>query len=982
MAQQFRMVKWLGITWLGNLEIPGVQKATGAQDKVLAELPPDKVPLWCHHPKKGRLWGTATTEQLIEITATNHYIYEILVFAPYRHHKVYFDIDPPKQKKGEEEGTPISLNDAKSIILQYFPHARFQISGHEGSWHIILSNYYAGNLESTAVLQQIARKHGWDVSVYYRNSNFKCINQSKPGQAVQDYIEGNTARSKHFILHDFDEDAIDISTMTFDLGELPAVTSLRKKNAAGRTQSQSIDILSIPQLDLPVPDNYDPKNNLQKLSMLPNPPRGSPGTLDHHTCWKVMCWCRQVGIEFPKFWAWNKQKDLSPARMQKFYQAWNSATRYNVSPKFMDTLLERFYPDINVSVVTKKFQRQFDIPELHKVDHDYFEDTDIAPPIYIPDGVGNPFGWNVILNQAAKKFTLLGGGMGRNKTGAVARYIRRYGQNLRTLWICPRITLAENTVGRLAEECLDFLCYRTCNTLQKIEGKMDDSQNVICSIQSLHYLTEIFDIVVVDEPETVFTSYFGNAETHQANLWKNWEQFIAFCQMAKKVIFMDAFTTNLSLNVVKGIIENGWERQEYEVLDTSLPPLPRKFVEIKLYADWICSALRDLKEGKKLYIFTPFKRGKQGVDAILKTILKTFPDWEEGTDIFAYYAENEAEKKRLSNVETIWERCRVVITNVSISVGVNFNKKDVFDRIYGYYSPFIPVRDFIQSLHRVRHPKDSTMLLHRDFRRSFGICNNRRPAEMPDCLIFRQMVSDLEIEYNANNNTKKWETFNMFCRKAGIEIHPVSTEAGLENNQEYLKSFPSKKDLAFYWGNIADIESHQAEQYLYMSYRNDASLEQCLQLAKYFFKKRFSEDTEDDIMAEVWSAKPDFIDKVIELRSNPSHIINRVFTENGVTLGDGTPLPNQMQTSIPVEEIKTQFKFDRRREEGTGLVAQMINAYFGMKAYYQKDSKRKQKQNENKRKRERLHETSQTFIDLAEVCVAYHNKWLCMEPEG
>ncbi|KAI9102586.1 hypothetical protein DFS34DRAFT_673885, partial [Phlyctochytrium arcticum] len=113
------------------------------------------------------------------------------------------------------KNTSLTLDLTKQKILERFPNGRLQIASCDSYWHIVISNYYAKNLEAMRdTVGLFAAEHrniGFDRKVYGRNQIFKCFNQSrKKGE----YIEGDVP-TKHLVLHDFDDDAIDIDTLVF-----------------------------------------------------------------------------------------------------------------------------------------------------------------------------------------------------------------------------------------------------------------------------------------------------------------------------------------------------------------------------------------------------------------------------------------------------------------------------------------------------------------------------------------------------------------------------------------------------------------------------------------------------------------------------------------------------------------------------------------------------------------------------------------------
>ncbi|KAI9092848.1 hypothetical protein DFS34DRAFT_596416 [Phlyctochytrium arcticum] len=492
----FRHVVSWKLNWVGNNSV----NKSGAQDYILQQLTPETYPVLSLTERRGRLWAAVTKEQLCGLLRWKAGVYEILVAD--RKRKIYFDIDK----------TNIALQDIKNVILQTFPNARMQISGRDGSWRIILSNYYADSLQAMAPVVLFVQQHrelGFDTTVYTKNRNFKCINQAKPNQPVQAYIEGDQNFSKHLIMHDFDDDAVNIADMEFPLLPTPAI---KQKDG---TPVGKLDLLAIPQRTLSVPDNFDwlTATPLDKLAMIPCPKRGSKDTLQHDVMWRILVWCYRIGLTFEDFWAWARQREPE---------------KYHVSPSFVDKLLIRFYPKIQESKVTQNLRQHFQLPEeviLPGINGGFYNWRDISPPKMSPSDKKD-FGKQKRLdemmplletrNPLPKKYTILTGPMGSGKTEALINYLKIYGKDKRVLWLTPRITLSANTQKRLEQVGIYFVNYKTIDTKQKNEGYLDTQQYVICSIQSLHYLNAPFDIVIADESERILSTFGGGATTHRS----------------------------------------------------------------------------------------------------------------------------------------------------------------------------------------------------------------------------------------------------------------------------------------------------------------------------------------------------------------------------------------------------------------------------------------------------------------------------------
>ena len=230
----------------------------GAQSYLLNNTKEDFC-IHSHTNKIGRLWANTTLPEIIRlITGKSRGIYEII--APTLKRKVYFDVDGI-----------VVLQDVIDTITQKFPNANLHISGNtepkngkpNASYHIVLSNYYFTDQNQQKVLKRwvmsLPEALGIDQSVYTTNRLMKCINQSKLDGRIQKYISGSSLLSKHLILHDFDEDAIDATTLEWTMELLKKI---------GRDEVQ-FDPSIIPQQDLDAPDiDWNVSTVQQRLCLL------------------------------------------------------------------------------------------------------------------------------------------------------------------------------------------------------------------------------------------------------------------------------------------------------------------------------------------------------------------------------------------------------------------------------------------------------------------------------------------------------------------------------------------------------------------------------------------------------------------------------------------------------------------------------------------------------------------------------------------
>lgn len=860
-----------------------------AQDYLIEIIKDDELLIHKHTLKGGREWGITTPDNLLRITKKNRGLYEVILTD--RKRKVYFDIDVDREEHKEVDSDEL-FKRCKNCILEAFPRAVLEVSGsvtdEKISYHIILSNWYADNLVDSLCLKDFCMVNAdcfFDSKVYTSNRNMKLVNQSKSDGRIQEIIIGEII-SKHFITCFFEKDSTNITE------------SVVFKRAVELVSKSEFNLLEIPQLNMISPLDFDYYNSTfqERLNIIPLYPRNHDLCLSHNNIRKILIWSKQVGLLFEEFWLWNKQKEDTKERAKRYSELWKDCD-YNIGASAIEAILKRFYPKITQNKSTIKFRHNFEI-EIDKIIEGSYLDSQCINP--------------------NKKYSLLVSPMGSNKTGSIVQSL--FGK--RVLWITPRITLSENTLQRLSEKGLNFANYRDFDLKEKQQGKLETVGNVICSIQSLHYLKKDYDIIVIDEIETVLNTFSGDAVTHGSNCTINWMFFKEFLKNAKKVFMMDAFTTKLTIN----LINNLEQKPNIETINTSIQPVQRYFEQYDCFDDWMFNIIKSLGEGKKLFIFTPFRNGKKGVETIQKVLMKKF-DWTNNKQIISYHSGKTKEKKELYNCEAVWDdnELKCVLTNSCITVGVNFNKENVFDEIHCFYSPIISARDFIQSLYRIRHPKSKMMSIYMEDKCFFP---EYLPSsnEKPGCKIYYQLQKDLDIEIDANRN--KLETLYLMCEKANIRFNLISPEKTSAENRREIHRLLKENSLTVKFDDIKDINTDEMNIIGQIINSNQDTIEIRLQFDKYWFKDHFKSGCMKEA-ASFWNCnKKNFILRYLDAKYCTTNIIYKLFKENNIEMNK--PIKsNPILGSITPEIVQQYFKFHNKpKDNRIDLIMKMINAYF------------------------------------------------------
>lgn len=953
MSKNLRKHTQYGNTWYGW---------KGAQHFVISKLEKDEFPIAQVTARNGRLWGGLKFEKLLKLIKKDHGLYEIIPNDWKR--KVYFDFDDEYFK---------SIQVCKDFVLKYLPNARMQISGRQGSIHIVVSNYYANSNDDMWQIRELANafktENGVDNLVYTDNRLMKIINQSKQEKGkepkIQSYIEGSTTLSKHLIMHDFDEDAIDVSTLEIDL---PVVKQIKKLNIKQR--KEKLDILSIPQQNLTLPDNFDLENAspTDKLTLLPCPPRGDKMELSHDVVWRVMVWCKQVGISWNSFWNWTKNKDNGIEYYHSFDKQWKYSEDYRVKNDTIDLILERFYPTIRQPVSAKIMRRQFE--EAQK----FARQTD-----------GEFLSANDITNA---KFTALISSMFTNKTGSVVDFLLAVASGKKVIWLTPRITLAQNTLARLLKAGITIVNYKDYTTEERRHGIPEkECDNVIWSIQSLFSVTRDYDLVILDEIETLLTTFAGDCNTHKNKLINNWDIFLSLLTNAPQTIVMDALYSNLThdllTDICKDIAKKG-EKATIDVVTTKPRKHKREMLEYLNYNTWLKKIIDQLEEGKNVFVYVPYKTGEKGVAMVAEIIRKHF-NWTDNDEIVHYYSDKEEEKKRLVNIEKEWINKRCVVTNGCISVGVNFDIPNIFESVHVHITPNCPLRDAFQAIGRIRRPISRIIYMYRDKRCFHG---KKIDVDLPDCPIFRKLRKNIMLETNATKSCqKRWDVFELFLEQTGITMLPVNKDKISEKSAEYIKELIGETDCVFEYdmiknatylvkdndGNMKEIYMTDAPEEVINKWEirmwsSDVTLDERLQYLKFRFHQKINETPSlenqyvKSAIKQLWNKDPTLVDKVIKMKMrNEDYLINRLFAENKIDMDDYDGVfafPSKMSTSIPLDKIKEHFHFHNPpRDYSTSLVSRMINSYFGNPVYAIKTVK----DPINKNKRSYIYDTNSTF---------------------
>jgi hypothetical protein len=271
-------------------------------------------------------------------------------------------------------------------------------------------------------------------------------------------------------------------------------------------------------------------------------------------------------------------------------------------------------------------------------------------------------------------------------------------------------------------------------------SNLEEFEKLIVCVNSLSRTqTKLYDIVVVDEIETFLNKWFNNTTLNKC-MFDCWTKFLDVIKAAKKVIFLDAFTSNITMNFI-----NGFDINTTKIYKTPNPIEELREINIlKNRNHWIQNIINELNDDKKVFIFYPYKTGNTHNVSLMS--IKNLLEKQTGKKGIAYTSEIDDDiLKGLKDVNTTWSQSDFIITNSKITVGINYELTD-FNSVYISLAGFTSIRDAIQVSYRCRTLQSNTInICFLDKCNTFKGCE-RDTSEVKLCPIYNKLIEDIEIE--------------------------------------------------------------------------------------------------------------------------------------------------------------------------------------------------------------------------------------------
>lgn len=334
--------------------------------------------------------------------------------------------------------------------------------------------------------------------------------------------------------------------------------------------------------------------------------------------------------------------------------------------------------------------------------------------------------------------------LGTGKTTRIKELIRNADKSTRILVLSGRRTFSDAIFADIESD--GFVHYEKHKEEKGNKTEIVADRLVIqMSAQSLKLIeNQNYDIVICDEIETLLTmlsplSIYKKQSVNYLSMVKTFERFM---KEAKKVLCLDAFLTDRTLNMLKTL------RGEVKLIINTTLPYNKTCIEFDNENEFFRTVKKRIVNDKKKMV------------SIWGTVKAAVPFHETLTragienELYHKTSDSKIKARDMADVNTHWATKQCIGYTGTITVGINYtNQESKFNQMSLYASAWGPgARDYAQALHRAREITDNELLLF------------IHPSAKP-----------CSSEPGFANQEEFWETQNTFTRKC-IEDLGETTE--------------------------------------------------------------------------------------------------------------------------------------------------------------------------------------------------------------
>jgi len=302
------------------------------------------------------------------------------------------------------------------------------------------------------------------------------------------------------------------------------------------------------------------------------------------------------------------------------------------------------------------------------------------------------------------KYLILNAHMGKGKTVFIKTYFNHmhfiHGDQ-RILFISQRKTFT-NFI------CAEFGKYGIIN-YQDIKDGNYNKDRLCIQIESLHKVKNLqYDIIVIDEVETVLAQYSSSTMVYVRDCWNALTTAIRLC---KHCITADAFILQRSIDFIRGI--SNIKNDKIVMIHNTKPFLEhRKAIQIS-QDEYDGKIIEDLKAGKRVIGISGSRDDLINLNNQLKT---QCPE----KSVLCY--DRDSDRSDLADVNKVWSSCDFVGYTPVIQTGVSYMAIP-FDVGYANLKSSNLARDSMQMMMRCRHLNENTVYFSINKRQIYNTSN-------------------------------------------------------------------------------------------------------------------------------------------------------------------------------------------------------------------------------------------------------------------
>jgi late competence protein required for DNA uptake (superfamily II DNA/RNA helicase) len=341
------------------------------------------------------------------------------------------------------------------------------------------------------------------------------------------------------------------------------------------------------------------------------------------------------------------------------------------------------------------------------------------------------------LDFEGKDVLLLKAYMGMGKTKSILKWMKAYRKaNTRIIFLTSRKSFANCLHLELNKVKVSSKVYTEKD--KKIKTAID-----IVQVESLHKYGKEYDVVIVDECESVLFQ-MTSIDTHKDKIMQNHADFRKLLLHTKKVIMADAFLSSKTIDYVCSL-------KRPFIFDTyTHQPDKRVAYEYKKENQLLKNLVNDLTLGKNLFLFC--SNVSKLLGKIQPYVQKKVPT------VKAKYYSSYSKLDENEDIRSTWKGFNLIATTSTMTVGLNFDQEH-FDLVYVILDSCsgVLVRDVFQAHKRVRSIRENAMCYHINF----------QPSEKCFSLktIRRQILEENDLGKSQVNFTDCGpDTVELFCK--------------------------------------------------------------------------------------------------------------------------------------------------------------------------------------------------------------------------